>query len=253
VTFTARLSASAFHLVCERLCVRLPEAILVLPRGFEPEERAKDVDLALSQLRRGDWLDGRGDVNERLATALRLLDRPHRTIEVVRHVNTPSRAVLAASGRRGVRVVVTANEVTIRRIPPSGLSAQAAALVPQVPEGYGRSATLLTAALRTATEAAGEDIRALRTHLERLGVSRDIAHLVAVMNQSPTATAQFAVSGTVHGRIRRAGHVIGWWSNTTGAYLAEEHRSLTGESWTTITPATTPKLTAQINRLLDST
>nr|WP_246365895.1 ESX secretion-associated protein EspG [Kibdelosporangium persicum] len=149
--------------------------------------------------------------------------------------------------RRGVRAVATEEEVSVRRIPPSGLGSQAAALLPSVAEGYGRSVSVPTEALQAAAHAAGDDMRSLRSHLERQGVSQDVAHLVAVMNQDTVGTAQFGMTVCVGDRVRRAEHVIGWWATKTGGYLAQQRRSSSNECWTTMTPAGNAKLAHQID------
>jgi hypothetical protein len=247
VALTARLSGTAFRLLCERLTVHLPEAVSLAQQGFDlPEHQA------MEQLRRVGWIDHRGDVDERLAVALRVLDRPRQLVDVIRHVDGPAQAVFAANGRRAVRVVVTGGLVVVRRIAAAGLGSQAVALLPTVSEGYGRSVSLPTETLQAAASEAGDDARALHSALQRRGVSRDAAHLVAVMNRGAVSTAQFGVAVAVDDRrMRRGEEVIGWWANDSGGYLAEEHHSSSGESWTTIAPANTARLAGQIDRRLD--
>ncbi|MFC0111339.1 ESX secretion-associated protein EspG [Kibdelosporangium aridum] len=244
MAFTARLPAEAVRVLCDRLEVRLPAAIVLPPTGFEAD--------VTTQLRRNGWIDARGDVEGRLAAALRVLDRPDHLVEAIRHVGSKTHAVLAVAGRRAVKVLLSGDRMQVRRIQPGGLADQAAMLLPNLSAGQGRSVSVPTAVLQAAAKEAGNDIAALRSALQSHGISPAIAYLIAKMNEDVVSTAQFSVAvATKDRRMRRGDHVIGWWATNTGGYLAEEHKSSSGESWTTIAPSDTARLARQIDRQLD--
>ncbi len=230
-------------MLCDRLEVRLPAAIALPPAGFEAD--------VMTQLRRNGWIDAQGDVEGRLAAALRVLDRPDHLVEAIRHVGSKTHAALAVAGRRAVKILLSGDRIQVRRIQPGGLADQAATLLPNLSAGQGRSVSVPTDALQAAAKEAGNDIAALQSALQRHGVSPAIAHLTAKMNADVVSTAQFSVAvATKDRRMRRGDHVIGWWANNTGGYLAEQHKSSSGESWTTIAPSDTARLARQIDRQL---
>jgi hypothetical protein len=240
MALTARLSVAALRELSHRLGIRLPAVVDVQPVSVGSE----------ADLRRSGWLDERGEVDDRLAAALRALVQPKQAVDVLAYVDRHVRTVLAANERRGVQVTVTGEKAVVRRIVPIDLSAQAVRQLPDTPAGYGRSTNIPTQILQAATTAAGKDLQRLESELRQKGIPADTAHMIAVMNRHPVNTAQFGVTITRKGRAHRGDHVVGWWANDTGGYLAEEHRSLSGESWTTIAPADIPRLTQQIERRL---
>jgi hypothetical protein len=225
-----------------------------LPARSRPGEQRGEANRALAQLRDDGWIDARGEIHERLESALLVLGQARHAVDTICHVGSPTRAVLAASGRRGVLVIAAEEQVSVHRISPHGLGGQAATLLPNVPAGHGRSVTVPTAMLEAATRDASDDLRLLHSALQRRGIRRDTAHLVTVMNQGVINTAQFGVTAATGDgrRMRRGDHVVGWWQNSSGGYLAEQHRSSSGESWTTIAPTDVVRLAQQIERQLDS-
>nr|WP_264085180.1 ESX secretion-associated protein EspG [Kibdelosporangium phytohabitans] len=237
--------------MCDRMDIHLP-AVITLPHGaFDPAARAAETQRATERLRVDGWLDHRDEVDDRLAIALRVLDQPHYLIDAICHVDARRDAVLAVAGRRAVKLVVTGDQVVVRRIQPSGLAAQAVALLPVLREGHGRSVSLPTDALLAAASTVDGDAAALGSALSHAGVSPAVAHLVASMNTDVVSTAQFGVAVAARDRrMVRGDHVIGWWANDTGGYLAEQHRSSSGESWTTIAPTDSARLARQLDTLL---
>lgn len=253
MAFTARLSTSAVRHLCDHMDIQLPTVIPLPPAAFEPEARATAADHNTAQLRTSGWIDFDGEVEQRLATALRMLERPDHLIEAVHHDGSDAtHAVLVAAGRRAVKMLVTGNHALIQRIPPDGLANHAVAFLPPSPQGRGHSVTAPTAALLAAANKAGTDTKILRSALQRQGVTPTVAYLVSIMNDNVISTAQFTVAISTRGRtMRRGDRVIGWWTTKDGAYLAERHLSSSGESWTTIVPADTTRLARQIERQLN--
>ncbi|CAM4202833.1 ESX secretion-associated protein EspG [Kibdelosporangium persicum] len=237
-----RLSATAFLVLTERLGVRVPSAVWLVPDGLGPD-RINDASAELSRL---ELVDEWGDVDESLAGRLRLFDQATRIVDVVAHVDGPANAVLVATERRAVLVINRGQQVLIRRATAQSLSDQAVRLLPDTSPGYGRSVSLPTETLRKAAAEAGDDTRELQAALQRLGVGSSDARMIAVMNESPVDTAQFGV--TV--KRRRGQRVIGWWRTESGGYLTEEHISPSGEPWTTIAPTDAARLARQIDRVL---
>lgn len=245
---TVRLSTLAFRVLADHLEVAVPAVIRLPPAGFRPEDRRAELDEVATELR--GLVDPRGDVDEVLAGRLRILGQARWTVDVVAHIDGPANAVIAAGDRRAVLIIQNGQTVTVRPARPTALSEQAVRLLPATPAGYGRSVSLPTETLRAAAAEAGAETRGLETALQRHGVSRDTAHLIAVMNQDPVYTAQFGVTFTDEtGRRQRAEHVVGWWSTESGGYLVEEHTSTSGEPWTTISPTDLARLAQQIDRL----
>jgi hypothetical protein len=250
---TVRLSTSAFRVLTDHLRIRVPAAIRLLPTGFHPSERQTEVDGAMAELRHKGLVDARGEIDESLAGRLRILDQARQIVDVVAHVDGPANVVLAANERRAVLMIHSGQQVAVRPARPIGLGDQAAQLLPETPAGYGRSVSIPTEALQKAAAEADGDIRSLETALQRHGVGRDSAHMIAVMNEAPIHTAQFGVTiRDETGRWRRGRHVTGWWRNDSGGYLTEEHLSASGEPWTTIAPADLARMAHQIDRLIDT-
>ncbi|MET0233400.1 MAG: ESX secretion-associated protein EspG [Kibdelosporangium sp.] len=247
-----RLSEAAFLVLTERLGIQVPTAIRVLPTGFHRDERRAEVEGAVAELDRLGLLNPQGDIDDRLAGRLRILDQADHIVDVVARVDSPANAVIAANGRRAVLIIHSGQQMAVRQARPVGLGEQAAQLMPGVPAGYGRSVSVPTETLQKAAAEAGEDIRSLETALQRHGVARDIAHMIAVMNEGPTIQmAQFGVTTKDRtGRWRRGDRVIGWWRNESGGYLTEEHFSSSGESWTSIAPTDLRRLATQVDRML---
>jgi hypothetical protein len=243
---TLRLPASAFRVLTDHLKVRVPAVIDIQPAAFHPDDRRAEAAGILADLRRSGLVDAHDEVDETLAGRLRILGQAQQIVDVVAHIDGPVNAVLAASARRAVLVIQNGHQIAVRRARPLGLGEQAARLLPDRPAGYGRSVSLPTKALKKAAAEAGEDGKALETALQRNGVRRDDAHMIAVMNQAPVHTAQFGV--TVNGN--RGEHVLGWWCTESGGYLTEELPSTSGEPWTTLAPADLPRIATQIDRLV---
>jgi hypothetical protein len=249
---TLRLPVSAFRVLSEHLGVRVPAVIDVLPTAFRPDEQRAELDEVMAELRRRGLLDARGEVDDTLAGRLRILDQARCVVDVVAHIDGPVNAVLAAGERRAVLIVQNGRQVAVRQARPTRIGDQAARLLPDTLAGYGRSVSIPTETLQKAAAEAGTDTRSLETALQRHGVRGDNAHMIAVMNQAPTRTAQFGVTINESGRWRRVPHVVGWWCNESGGYLIDEHRSASGQSWTTIAPADLPRMAGQIDKLIDT-
>jgi hypothetical protein len=241
-----RLPASAFRVMSDHLGIRIPVVINVLPTAFHPDEQRAEMDAILADLRRRGLVNARDEVDETLAGRLRILTQARCVVDIVAHIDGPVNAVLASTDRRAVLIIQSGRQIVIRPARPAARGDQAARLLPDVPSGYGRSVSLPTETLRKAAAEAGQDTRSLETALQRHGVRRDSAHMIAVMNQRPIHTAQFGV--TID--RTRGDHVIGWWRNESGGYLLEEHTSSSGEPWTTIAPADLPRIAHQIDELI---
>jgi ESX secretion-associated protein EspG len=249
---TVRLPTSAFRVLSDRLGIQVPAVINVLPTAFHPEQQRAELDEVMAGLLRRGLVDSRGEIDETLAGRLRILDQARCVVDVVAHIAGPVNAVLAAGERRAVLIIQSGQQVAVSLARPTRVGEQAARLLPDVPAGYGRSISTPTETLQKAAAEAGGDTRSLETALQRHGVRRDSAHMIAVMNQAPVHTAQFGVTINDNGRRHRGEHVIGWWRNESGGYLNQEHTSASGEPWTTVAPADPARMAGQIDKLIDT-
>ncbi|HEX9335502.1 MAG TPA: ESX secretion-associated protein EspG, partial [Pseudonocardiaceae bacterium] len=131
-----------------------------------------------------------------------------------------------------------------------GLAREALVALPQVPAGPGESITVratdLDAAATSATDADG-----FEAALCRRGLPPRDASTLRRMFGNVRRQGQFGASArTRRGHRRRAPHVVGFFDTDAGRYLQLRRTTADGDAWSTISPADTRMLTAQLTDLL---
>jgi hypothetical protein len=189
-------------------------------------------------------------VDDRLAHLLRLLERPDQEIDGRFGATKGVRLLVAANGDDAVFALLTKHGLTLSEIPPTGLAREALGALPTIPAGPGESITVRAADLDAAAlDATGQE--AFEFALCRRGITARDAGILRVMFGTVRRQGQFGASARNRwGHRRRAAHVIGFFDTDAGRYLQLRQTTPDGVSWSTISPADTRLLVAQLSDLL---
>jgi hypothetical protein len=245
------ISALEFDVLWEHL--RLAEMPLVLrvpsPGRTYTERRQLTASAWLSLTDRG-LCNGKLAVDDRLANLLRLLESPHQEIDGRFGASKGVRLLVAATGDDAVFALLTKHGLTLADIPVTGLAREALSPLPRIPAGPGESITVRATDLDAAAIAA-TDTDTFELALCRRGLSPRDAGTLRRMFGTVRRQGQFGASArTRRGHRRRAPHVIGFFDTDEGRYLQLRRTTPDGATWSTISPADTRLLAAQLTELL---
>jgi EspG family len=244
------ITAVEFDVLWEHL--RLAEMPLVLrvpsPGRTYTERRQLTASAWRSLTDRG--LCRQLSVDDRLAHLLRLLEYPDREIDGRFGATKGVRMLVAATGDDAVFALLTKRGLTLDEIPVTGLAREALAALPTVPAGQGESITMPAADLDAAA-AEATNPEAFELALCRRGLSLRDATTLRRMFGNVRRQGQFGASARNRwGHRRRAPHVIGFFDTDAGRYLQLRQTAADGVAWSTISPADTRLLIAQLSELL---
>jgi hypothetical protein len=244
------ISALEFDVLVEHL--RLSEVPLVLQvpsPGRTYAERQTLVATAWQSLEdRG--LGRQLSVDDRLAHLLRLLERPDQEIDGRFGATKGVRLLVAATGDEAVFALLTKHGLTLSEIPPTGLAREALGALPSVPAGPGESITVRAADMdAAAANATGQET--FEQALRRRGLPARDAAVLRQMFGNIRRQGQFGASARNRwGHRRRAPHVIGFFDTDAGRYLQLRQSTPDDTVWSTVSPADTRLLIAQLADLL---
>jgi hypothetical protein len=247
------ISAVEFDVLWEHLRLGDMPLVLHVPSpGRTHTERRELATSALRALTARGLCDARLAVADRLAKLLRLLESPDQEIDGRFGATRGVRLLVAATGDDAVYALLTRHGLTLSEIPVTGLAREALAALPHVPAGPGESITVRATDLDAAA-AGAPDAEALELALCRRGLSLRDASTLRRMLGPVRRQGQFGASARNRwGHRRRAPHVIGFFDTDAGRYLQLRRTAPDGVVWSTISPADTRLLVAQLSDLLST-
>lgn len=215
-------------------------------------ERQVFDELASAGLAHGSTVDSR------LLGVMRLLvSAPIELHGWIGHRKRPTIGVVAAGdGRDGVQVTLDDRRVRLRTIRSDGLADAVAGLLPKLPPGRGRSATVPSDVYRELVERGSDDL--LRADLmvaDRPPTRQesDRAEIFRVLRERRRGGGRvYAASRDSSGRRRKTQYPITYLDTTSGRWLLKHKPSTSGDVWVVVTPATTDLLVAEMRDLLDA-
>jgi hypothetical protein len=235
----------------------MPMVLYVRPTGFYEWERNAAV--------RAGWdeLEGSGAASN--MTVLPHVDQMFRVLaEAQRETNArlalaragepdaAVRAIAASVGEDAVLGVWRGDTITFRSIFASGLAREITGLLANVGAGPGGSVSLDRAVLDPAAEAAGGDLFRFVDELIGRGTPGDQARTLARMMEGTCRRGQFgAAVRDRQNRRHSAGRAVAFHDTDRGRYVMEDRYAQDGALWTTMAPATTARLTQQVQAMLD--
>lgn len=248
------LSHTEFDVCREILRIEEFPVVLRLPSpGATHTERRRIVRSGLDGLRSRGLADDRGP-HPGLADLLQVLARPAAMVDA---------RILASRGRRfalgavaadtAVVAVVTSDEVRISASSGYRLTTDVAAAAGPRTAGPGESVSVPTETLLAVGAAAGADPRRLADGLVQAGVDDRDAAVLAQMCTGIAGRGQFGAEavGPQGGARRRAHRVVAFHDTPEGRYLQLRRAGYGGgPEWSTITPCSPARLSAQIQELL---
>ncbi|SFT08952.1 ESX secretion-associated protein EspG [Saccharopolyspora flava] len=231
------LSAAEFDLLFAALELGRPPYPLQVPSlGTTMRERAERTEEAFRELaRRGLATDG--ELDPRLASALRLLVDHDAAVDAVGHRDGPIRALAAVNHRSGVVAELVGEELRLTEIRPTALALSAVAVLPPSEPGQQRAISVPADALEKALaedddDPFGGDVEE-DVALVKAGLSPQEAAVVLDLAHTRRAGGQFGVSrGT-----RRATTLVTWFDTDQGRYLM-----VGKDAWLSIAPADNKKI-----------
>jgi len=247
------LSTLEFDVAWELERLPAPHASLTVPSpGRTHTERADLVRRAMATLRAKGLAEG-DRVTGDLADLLALLANPTAAVDGWVWTDHQISALAVAAGSQGLLAVVDGAEVWLIPSRPTAIGEAAVSVAGEMPAGPGESVSVPTDLLTAADTAAGGDPHALIMALESRGLPLTQAQQLAGMTAGMHTRGQFGVRRTVRGHgLTRAERVIAFHDTPRGRYLYLTRTASDGRSWSTLTPADNPRITAAVTELLET-
>jgi ESX secretion-associated protein EspG len=245
------ISALEFDVLWEHLQLgTMPLVVKVPSPGKTYEERATLEQRAWSDL------EARGlgrpvEVHPDIEFVLRLLARPDREVDARAWVDRSVRVIAASAGDDAALAVLSDDQLTLRRLSPTGLASIAVGALPSRPPGPGKSVSLRSADFEAAANGAGGTQEGFHAALRNRGIRGDDADALSTMINDVLGTGNFGAAARDRlGRRQRAERVVSFFDTEAGRYVQIRRASPDGNLWTTISPADSRKLIQHVDQML---
>ncbi|HWC83886.1 MAG TPA: ESX secretion-associated protein EspG [Pseudonocardiaceae bacterium] len=247
------ISALEYDVLWEQLGLQLMPLVLKVPSpGRTHTERTELADQAWRSL--ADRGLGRPhELDPRLESLLRLLDRPDREADGRFGANRSVRWLGASRGEDAVLATLDRRGLTLREAAATGLAREVVSGLPAIPAGPGESVTLPSEKLDAAAENA-HTTEEFEAELVARGIRPRDAQVLGSTVLRVKRQGQFgAAVRDKWGRRHRARRVIGFFDTEDGRYLQLRRPAPDSSAWTTISPADNRLIAHELATVLDET
>lgn len=230
----------------------VPYPLRLRSHGATVNERVQLRRQTLADLARRGIVDGRGQVEPRLAEGFEVLTAATRSVDAV-HLVERGRpligALVGAIDGQGSLLVQDERGVRMHQVPADALASTIVSLLPPAPRGKERSITIPAEELVTG---AGADFMRRSPGPGANGsISDDDRKALARLHAEPRSRGgQIGANVRSEAGTKSRAPALSWFDADSGRYLTQASEGADGREWITIAPADAAGLRHRIGEML---